>query len=51
MNHQEWAAKKGKGPKPEWQQVTWNRMPNPPSIPSHENVFGYEENPTGELIK
>ena len=26
-------------------------MPNPPSIPSHENVFGYEENEKGELIK
>lgn len=26
-------------------------MPNPPSIPSHENVFGYEENDTGELVK
>lgn len=26
-------------------------MPNPPSIPSHENVFGYEENDHGDLIK
>lgn len=24
---------------------------NPPSIPSHENVFGYEENAKGELIR
>ena len=42
--------KKG-GPKPEWQQITWNRQQNPPSIPSHENVFGYEENNTGDLVK
>lgn len=26
-------------------------MPNPPSIPSHENVFGYEENDVGELMR
>ncbi len=26
-------------------------MPNPPSIPSHDNIFGYEENNNGELIK
>lgn len=26
-------------------------MPNPPSIPSHDNVFGYEENPSGELVR
>ena len=26
-------------------------MSNPPSIPSHDNVFGYEENARGELIK
>lgn len=25
--------------------------PNAPSIPSHNNVFGYEENQRGELIK
>lgn len=25
--------------------------PNPPSIPSHNNVFGYEENARGMLIK
>jgi len=31
--------------------VQWNRLQNPPSIPSHENVFGYEENVNGELIK
>ena len=26
-------------------------MQNPPSIPSHNNVFGYEENEHGELLK
>ena len=26
-------------------------MPNPPSIPSHDNVFGYEENEGGDLVK
>ena len=26
-------------------------LPNAPSIPSHENVFGYEKNEKGELIK
>jgi hypothetical protein len=26
-------------------------LPNAPSIPSHNNVFGYEENDKGELIK
>jgi len=26
-------------------------LPNPPSIPSHNNVFGYEENARGELIR
>ena len=37
--------------KPEWQMVQWNKIQNPPSIPSHENVFGYEENDKGELVK
>lgn len=46
-----WVKQKKNAPKPEWQQITWNRMQNPPSIPSHENVFGYEENDTGELVK
>mmetsp|Transcript_15174 Transcript_15174/g.18144 ORF Transcript_15174/g.18144 Transcript_15174/m.18144 type:complete len:85 (+) Transcript_15174:3-257(+) len=26
-------------------------LPNPPSIPSHNNVFGYEENARGDLIR
>ena len=26
-------------------------LPKPPSIPSHDNVFGYEENDRGELIR
>jgi len=48
---QPWVKQKRIAPKPEWQQITWNRMTNPPSIPSHENVFGYEENNNGELVK
>ena len=28
-----------------------NKMYNPPSIPSHDNVFGYEEGNNGELLK
>ena len=24
---------------------------NPPSIPSHMNIFGYDENPMGQLVK
>ena len=27
------------------------KIQNPPSIPSHLSVFGYEENETGQLIK
>jgi hypothetical protein len=27
------------------------RVANPPSIPSHLSVFGYEENVNGQLIK
>ena len=27
------------------------KLPNPPSIPSHENVFGYEQTSNGELIQ
>jgi hypothetical protein len=51
INDIEWAKNKKAGVKPEWQQVVWNKMINPPSIPSHDNVFGYEENETGDLIK
>ena len=47
----EW-VKPGKAPpKPEFQQVQWQRAPNPPSIPSHDNVFGYEETKAGDLKK
>jgi len=46
-----WVKPKRIAPKPEWQQITWNKMTNPPSIPSHENVFGYEEGNNGELVK
>ena len=35
--------------KPEFHQIQWQRAPNPPSIPSHDNVFGYEETKSGEL--
>lgn len=28
-----------------------NKVMNPPSIPSHLSVFGYEENQAGQLIK
>ena len=31
--------------------ITWNKALNPPSIPSHDNVFGYEENQNGALVK
>lgn len=31
--------------------MAWTKNPNAPSIPSHDNVFGYEENEKGELIK
>lgn len=27
------------------------KIVNPPSIPSHQTVFGYEENEKGQLIK
>ena len=32
--------------------MNWNnRVTNPPSIPSHGMVFGYEENDKGELVR
>jgi len=34
---------KPKSAKPEWQQINFVRLPNAPSIPSHNLVFGYEE--------
>jgi hypothetical protein len=34
---------------PDWAHVPWNKM-HPPSIPSHEYVFGYEEE-NGELVR
>ena len=27
----------------EWKQMVSTRVPNPPSIPSNKNAFGYEE--------
>lgn len=38
-------------PRVEWQQTAIVRLANPPSIPSHNNVFGYEENLDGELVQ
>ena len=35
---------------PEWAQVPWSKIHNPPSIPSHDFVFGYEEE-NGELVR
>ena len=37
----------------EWKKPTEQPqlLPNPPSIPSHNNVFGYQENARGELIR
>ncbi len=35
---------------PDWQGVPWNKQINPPSIPSHNYVFGYEEE-NGELVR
>ena len=33
-------------------QVEWEKKPSVPSIPSHERVYGYEENEkTGELVE
>ena len=29
--------------KAEWQQMAMVRLPGAPSIPSHNNIFGYEE--------
>lgn len=46
-----WIKMQKTGPKPEWQMVPWTKQTNPPSIPSHDNVFGYEENEKGMLIK
>lgn len=33
------------------QKLAAARVQNPPSIPSHLSVFGYEENENGHLIK
>lgn len=48
-----WGKKEKKRPSPhknpDWAQVPWNKM-HPPSIPSHDFVFGYEEE-NGELIR
>jgi len=48
-----WSKRKklspGKGNQ-ELAMVPWNKVHNPPSIPSHEFVYGYEEE-NGELIR
>lgn len=45
-----WNDKKGQKQKTEWTAVNWMRMPSAPSIPSHNQIFGYEEKPNGELV-
>lgn len=45
----DWIKESKRPPKPEFQQIQWQRAPNPPSIPSHDNVFGYEETKSGDL--
>lgn len=45
----EWIKSNKRPPKPEFHQIQWQRAPHPPSIPSHDNVFGYEETKSGEL--
>ena len=47
----DWVKDSKRPPKPEFQQIQWQRAPNPPSIPSHDNVFGYEETKSGDLKK
>jgi hypothetical protein len=42
---------KSLGTKSEWKNVAFNKISNPPSIPSHDFVFGYEEDPKGHLVR
>jgi hypothetical protein len=44
-----WIKETKKPPKPEFQKVHWQRAPNPPSIPSHDFIFGYEDTKAGNL--
>lgn len=44
-----WIKEPKRHPRTEFRPVEWQRTPNPPSIPSHDNVFGYEETKTGDL--
>jgi len=37
-------------PKAEWQQMAMVRLPNAPSIPSHNNIYGYEETPSNASV-
>lgn len=45
-----WNNRKNSSKKTEWANVSWMRMPSAPSIPSHNQIFGYEEMPNGELV-
>jgi hypothetical protein len=47
----EWVKVKSLGTKSEWKNVAFNKISNPPSIPSHDFVFGYEEDPKGHLVR
>ena len=51
--HKETDLTKVRGSYPGWSKGSGMPalLPNPPSIPSHQNVFGYEENSRGELIR
>jgi hypothetical protein len=42
---------KSLGTKQDWQTVAFSKIQNPPSIPSHEYVFGYEEDRKGNLVR
>lgn len=35
----------------QWGRESRPKIVNPPSIPSHMNIFGYDENEMGQLIK
>lgn len=46
-----WVKNGKNAPKAHFQAIQWERPPNAPSIPSHDNVFGYEETKAGVLKK
>lgn len=43
-----WKSKK-KNPKAQ-NGVNWARIPSAPSIPTHQQAFGYDQGPSGELV-